>query len=84
MKFNVNDYVKVKLNDRGLEILKKQYDDLAAEFPSLKKEEFQPPKTDENGYCKFQLWVLMETFGSSIGLSFIPPFETEIIIGDDE
>lgn len=83
MKFNINDYVKVKLNESGLEILRKQHEELQQMFPSMNKEEFVPPKTDENGYTKFQLWVLMERFGPEIGMSFNPPFETDIIIMEE-
>jgi len=78
MEFNINDYVKVKLTNYGLSILEAQHNELHSYFSN--QQPFEPPKTDENGYTKFQLWHLMQTFGPHIGASLINPFETDIII----
>lgn len=43
MKFNVNNHVKVKLNDRGKEILKQKWDSLSG----MLDREFSLPKEDE-------------------------------------
>lgn len=67
MKFNINHYVRVKLTDYGKEILKKN--DL--EFLH---------KPDEDGFSKWQLWVLMETFGKYTHLGYELPFGANIEI----
>jgi hypothetical protein len=36
--------------------------DILDEFP------YTPPETDADGYSKFQMWELMEQFGSYCGL----------------
>ena len=70
MKFNVNDEVKIKLTERGLEILEKE------DLVSL----FDHSKCDEDGWYKVQLWWLMSVFGKHIYLGCNVPFETEIEI----
>jgi len=82
MKFNINDSVKVKLNDRGREILKQQHDLLFKDIPRYR--EFTLPQEDEQGWSTWQLWRLMETFGPHISIGFEVPFETEIEIITNE
>lgn len=77
MKFNINDSVKVKLNDRGREILKQQHELLFKDIPRYK---FTPPREDAEGWSKWQMWDLMQTFGPHISLGSKVPFETEIEI----
>jgi hypothetical protein len=75
MKFNLNEHVKVKLNQRGLDILKANHEEL---FRG--KRAWTPPDTDKDGYYRTQLWCLMQDFGPHIHLGGNPPFETEIIL----
>ena len=65
MKFNLNDYVRVKLTPHGREILKTTYNNYQ-------------PRIDKNGWYRTQLWSLMEDFGPHIRMGTKPPFETEI------
>ena len=81
MKFNINDSVKVKLNDRGREILKQKYELLFKDSPRYK---FTPPREDEQGWSKWQMWHLMKTFGPHISLALELPFETEIEICENK
>jgi len=81
MKFNINDSVKVKLNDHGREILKQQHDLLLKDIPRY---EFTLPQEDEQGWSKWQMWRLMETFGPHISIGSEVPFETEIEIITNE
>jgi hypothetical protein len=74
--FNINDFVRVRLTDRGRLHCRRRYDSLRRQYPSLPK--YQAPKTDERGYSRWQLWDLMETFGAAIQHGAEPPFETEI------
>jgi hypothetical protein len=78
VKFNINDYVKVKLTKAGREELKRQHEELKLTFPKLS--EWQERKIDADGYSRFQMHDLM----SSLGILLTPcrelPFDTEIII----
>jgi len=65
MKFNVNNYVTVKISDRGRELIKES-----------KVWLYKEP--DENGYIKLQMWDLMKEFGPYIYLGCIMPFDTTI------
>jgi hypothetical protein len=62
--FNVNDAVLVKLTELGLE--------------ELKKQNIDPPETDEDGYSRWQLWVLMGCFGHRMMNGSKLMFETNI------
>lgn len=79
MKFNVNDYVRVKLTPTGKEILRKQFEERHERMPQVFKE-LSLPEEDENGFSQWQMWRLFETFGEHIFLGCEPPFETEIEI----
>lgn len=83
MKFNVNCSVKVKLTELGEAILEERYDKLDEFIKSRNGKGLEYPflvLKDKNGYTKFQLWDLMETFGPYVGLGRELPFETEIEI----
>lgn len=79
MSFNINDYVKVKLNERGYEILRNYY---GGEIPFFKE-------TDDLGYISFQLWEFMYIFGNFVNLDdkaslpfdkcILLPFENDIV-----
>lgn len=75
---NMNEWVKVKLTDYGIEVLKKQHKELQRILKTNR--EFTPPETDDGGYVKFQLWDLFERFGSHVGLCKAKCFEFEILI----
>lgn len=74
----MNEYVYVKLNQKGLNELKRQGDELRATFKNLGP--YEPPKVDDNGYSKFQLHDLMFRLGHLCQLGFEPPFDTDILI----
>ena len=74
--FNINHYVRVKLSNEGLRILREQHEDLKAAFPKL--DDFVEPVVDEEGYSKFQMWSLMRTFGEAMSACKLVPFETWI------
>ena len=75
-KFNINNYVKVKLNEIGISELKKQHRELRLGFLS----DFKMPKVDENGYTEYQLHELMSLFGHLTINGLECPFEIEILI----
>lgn len=78
--FNINSCVKVKLNERGIEILKNAHEELKEKVPSIG--EFELPEIDEKGYSEFQLWKFMNKFGPYMGAGIEPPFDTNIVIED--
>ena len=78
MKFNINHCVRIKLTDRGRQILEDQWKEI------LPKEEYEHPKEDDEGYIEMQLWIILNRFGSYTHMGCDLPFETEIIIKDNK
>lgn len=76
MKFNINNYVKVKLTDFGREIHSDWWNSLDSSW----MRPYRSPTEDAEGYSVWQLWHLMEIFGEHIHLGGKNPFETEIEI----
>ena len=75
LRFNINNCVRVRLNDQGRQIHRDNHERYATpKYP------YQPPSEDADGWSKWQLWSLMSEFGSHISLGRMPPFETEIEI----
>lgn len=68
LKFNINEYVWVQLNERGKQILGDTRKYTATE--------------DADGWSRWQLWDLMATFGPHIYLGCLMPFETTIRLAD--
>ena len=77
IRFNINNYVWVKLTSEGRKIKKKIEDDFRSEFPSYLG---IPMIENSDGWSRWQLWELMEMFGSSLCNGCSVPFETEILI----
>lgn len=70
---NINEYIKVKLTDKGKEIYRNYYHDIDDEHvPTL--------DIDEEGYCKFQLWEFMHIFGEHFRMVGGLPCETNVKI----
>lgn len=82
MKFNINDTIKIKLNEKGKQILQKEYGELNAKLPAGCKWKFELPKEDENGYSSWQLWSVMGRFGPHIYLGCEVPFDAEILLDE--
>ena len=86
---NISELVKVKLTEEGIRILENRHNNLLNQYsdkPEVRKTlgEFKMPEVDENGYSSFQLWELMNIFGSYMyngNPKF--PFETTIGIPDE-
>jgi len=77
--FNLNNEVKVKLNEKGKEIY----------LSHLKKVSSEPEcafvrETNSDGYTTFQLWDLMKLFGDYMRLGEEPVFENNEIIFKEE
>ena len=79
MRFNINNYIKVRLTDSGREIHKQRHAALFTGYPA-QKYPYQPPKEDADGWSRWQAWDFMATFGPYMGNGLDVPAETEIII----
>lgn len=55
--FNINEYIYVKLTDRGKNILNNYYADFDWK-----------PTPNEEGYYKFQMWQFMNLFGNHFSM----------------
>ena len=75
--FNVNSMVRIKLNDKGRQILKDAH---YRRWQHREKPpyEFRLPTEDEDGWSRWSLWSLMQDFGEHVYLGCIVPFETQI------
>ena len=76
---NVNDYVRVRLNDLGRKHHREDFLRWTAQLP--KKPEYRAPQEDADGWSKWQLWSLMELFGPIISLGAQMPFDSCIQVG---
>ncbi len=76
--FNLNDYVYVQLNDLGREIHKDRY--LKTFADSKFRIAYTPPVEDVNGWSKWQMHELMNTFGAHMYNGCNIPMNTTIQI----
>ena len=77
IKTTANHYVKVKLNDLGISILKEKRDNLNKKIKANTGKtlgEFEL-KVDEDGYYRTQIWSLMYDFGHTMYLGCEPAFD---------
>lgn len=74
--FNINDYVAVRLTDAGRAHHKADFERRMSKAKLAF--EYRPPVEDADGWSRWQLWALMEAFGSLCTLGCVPPFETNI------
>ena len=75
--FNLNDWVRIKLTDHGKAILRANYAEFCSKYPKVRYA-FSLPKEDIDGWSDWQLWNLINTFGSYIYMGCDPPFELNI------
>ena len=78
IEFNLNDTVWVQLTKIGLAEHKKQYKDLYGNVFN-----YEPPRTDEDGWSKWQLWQLMNAFGETMKIGLRSPLATTIRLDID-
>ena len=78
MEFNINNYVQVKLTDRGRNEHKRQHNELLNTSPGIGP--YRSPKEDAEGWSKWQAWDLISTFGHMIRMGIQLPFESTIRI----
>ena len=83
--FNINDYVKVKLTEKGKYIYYHHFDDMNADILKSGGEPLNPAELiyDEDGYVEFQMWHIMQIFGKHLFNGCVIPFEPTIKIEID-
>ena len=85
--FNINNTVKVKLTEIGKQMLEQDYNKFWSAHGAgelLDKYPYEPHKEDEDGYVEFQLWSLMYQLGKYCILGCEPPFDTVILIDEND
>lgn len=76
LEFNVNYRILVRLTDHGRAVHKRQWDERAAGMPFYPA--YEAPSEDAEGWSEWTTWVLMDTFGGSMGPWNELPFETTV------
>lgn len=84
-KVNINDAVRVKLTEFGVEILRKRHEQLNEVLlrHGAKIEPFVL-RLDDKGYYNTQLWMLMNIFGPYSNIGFPIIFDNGIIFETTE
>lgn len=85
MLFNINENVRVKLTNVGIEILKKQHEEFKKRMldvnPDAEIKDFDlNDYLDGEGYFTTTMYTLMEQFGEHINSSSNLPFKSNIEI----
>ena len=80
LKFNLNDYVFVKLKDEGFKHLVEFYSSVPfpASMAYILDEAYYRDKVDAEGYYRFQLHEFMETFGSVWSQKYPKMFDMDV------
>lgn len=76
--FNVNNDIMVRLTDTGRKELKRQWDEIHPEHPTIFKK-YTPKTEDKDGWSRWQMWDIMAHLGHLMrnGVGRVP-FETTI------
>ena len=86
--YNLNQSIRVKLNDKGYQLLADDHNRYVVWIPSFKKRTatYYKRKADKEGYTKFHLWEFMQLFGNVTGMGFDSYYDINILIEteDDE
>ncbi len=79
LSYNINEYVYVKLVDRGKTIWKEHYEKhklVSTDFPF---ESLYNSYTNFDGYTRFQFYDLCHIFGTQLTVGSEAPFGTSIL-----
>ena len=68
MNANLNDYIKVKLTLKGIDVIRERY---GHEYPII---------VDDEGYVKFQMWDFARIFGDYMNMCSCLVCETNIMV----
>ena len=83
IKFNINDYVWVKLTDIGWKLLKKHHEKFNKLMESCGEASppYQPP-IEIDGWSKWQMRDLFHQLGGHLKMGFDLPFASNILLED--
>lgn len=73
-KTNLNYYIKVKLTEKGIDVVKQRY---GSDYPI---------DFDDEGYTEFQMWDFARLFGKHMSMMLDPICYTNVMVQveDDE
>lgn len=83
-EFNLNCWIRVKLNDAGYQRLAESHNEVMARYGKTKTAEQFKAAADAEGYSKFQAWCFIEEFGPLTRMGTILPYETTIRIQEED
>ena len=63
VRFNINDYARVKLTPATLKLWKENAERMRATFPQMAHLWPDEPRTDKDGYYRAQLWSIINLIG---------------------
>ena len=75
-KFNINEIIKVKLNEKGIQHYIDWYNNIVHEHWKIK----EVTGIQKDGYKEFQMWHFMEVYGEVMGMGIQSYFDNDILI----
>lgn len=84
ISFNINDFVFVRLTEAGRQWDRQRHDTIFGYLTPKEHFVYEPPKEDAEGWSKWQMWQLMEVFGSRIHLASQPMFDGTIRLDEKD
>lgn len=80
--FNVNSFIRVRLTDKGVEILRRRHQTLWEMVYAHSSREIPPFRldTDDEGWTRFQMWDFIQVFGPVTGMGVQESYSTNIQI----
>ena len=82
--FNINKNVRVRLTNHGRKVHRQKHDDFWRSVNKADPPAYLPPDEDEEGWSKWQMWTLMQTFGDHIGMGHPNCFDLTIELETNE
>lgn len=82
VNFNINETIKVKLTDKGYQLLSDNHNRFVGKIPNfniLTLEDFKE-RADNKGYTKFQMWTFIEEFGAVTRMGMDEHYHMNIVI----
>lgn len=79
-KFNLNENIKVKLNDKGIQHYVNWYNSNMLLDKWKIDYKYVKDSIGEDGYRTFQMWHFMEVYGSELDMGFQDLYDLNILI----
>jgi hypothetical protein len=82
VKFNMNQYIKVKIYDIGYQRLADLHNKHIGHILGweMRNANYYKNRADEDGYTRYQLWQFIEDFGPVTGLVMVDFYNVNILI----